>query len=197
MWCKSQQLKSDQQGRPPGEVALAILAALDSKLKEIELPYESYKPWQHKNGVTGVDLLPKFLPSPAVPVEVVCGPPGSGKSTYVAELADPEDLVLDVDVMAARICGCAIYCADQSGRMEALRARNLILYRLRKPIRQKKVWLIVTAGTQLQRDFWSARYGPLTIMQTGKDVCIARIRSDTRRPAAVMNSSIQAVHKWQ
>src|SRR5690606_21260798 len=52
---------------------------------------------------------PEWLPPPLVPVVVVCGPPASGKSTYVAERATDADLVLDADAIACRMTGKPIY----------------------------------------------------------------------------------------
>lgn len=161
------------------------------------MSYSPNRPWQRPTPVTRTDFLPLYLPRPVVPVEVVCGPPGSGKSTYVAVHASPDDLVLDVDVMAANLCGCEIYHADYNARIEAIRARNLVLRRLGKPIARKKVWLIVTAGAPYERDHWAAAYGPPTIMPTSKAECIARINADGRRPHEAKRRAIEAVREWE
>lgn len=150
-----------------------------------------------RSGPVRAALLPEWLPSPSVPVVVVCGPPGSGKSTYVEGLAAASDLVLDVDVMAAMISRKPLYHASHDDRMMAIRERNTRLASLGKPVPFTKVWLIVTAGTPHQRAFWSAKYGELVQMPTSKSECINRIHADPRRPTEARQRAIMAVHAWQ
>ena len=150
-----------------------------------------------RNGHVRVALLPDWLPSPTVPVVVVCGPPGSGKSTYVAGLAVASDLVLDVDDMAAKISGKPLYHANYDERMMAIRERNTRLASLGKPVPFTKVWLIVTAGTPHQRAFWSAKYGELVQMSTSIAECLKRIQADLRPPPEARQRAIEAVHTWQ
>lgn len=149
-----------------------------------------------RNGAVRVSFLPDWLPASTAPVVVVCGPPGSGKSTYVAGLATSTDLVLDVDEMAAKISGKPIYHATYDERMLAIRERNRQLGALGKCVPFTKVWLIVTAGTCEHRDFWSVRYGALVQMPTTKSECIRRIHADQRRPSEVKRRAIEAVYAW-
>ncbi len=149
-----------------------------------------------RNGPVRVSLLPDWLPRPTVPVIVVCGPPGSGKSTYVAGLAAAHDLVLDVDDMAARISGKPLYHASYDERMLAIRDRNARLGSLDKPVPFAKVWLIVTAGTPHQRAFWSAKYGELVQMKTPASECISRVQADDRRPIEAKQRAIEAIRTW-
>ncbi|MCB2007567.1 MAG: HNH endonuclease, partial [Rhodoferax sp.] len=72
-----------------------------------------------RNGGVRAAVLPNFLPASTVPVVVVCGPPGSGKSTYAQDHASPSDLVIDVDVIAARLSGKPLYHASHDERMMA------------------------------------------------------------------------------
>jgi 5-methylcytosine-specific restriction protein A len=148
-------------------------------------------------GPVRVALLPDWLPSPTVPVVVVCGPPGSGKSTYVAGLAGASDLVLDVDDMAAKISGKPLYHASFDERMLAIRERNTRLASLGKPVPFTKVWLIVSAGTPHKRAFWTAKYGELVQMPTSTSECINRINADQRRPTEARQRAIEVVRAWQ
>jgi 5-methylcytosine-specific restriction protein A len=150
-----------------------------------------------RGGALRVSLLPDFLPRPTVPVVVVCGPPGSGKTTYVTERAAASDLVLDVDVMAAKLSGKPLYHASYDERMTAIRLRNDHLLKLGRPVSYAKAWLIVTAGTQRQRDHWRNKYGDLVIMPTSKAECIQRINQDERRPLEQRRRAIEAVNVWE
>lgn len=149
-----------------------------------------------RHGPVVVSMLPDWLPVPSVPVVVVCGPPGSGKSTYVVGLAAVGDLVLDIDEMAAKISGKPLYHASYDERMLAIRDRNTLLGSLGKPVPFAKVWLIVTAGTPRQRAFWRAKYGELIQMATPLTECIDRVNADDRRPTEAKQRAIEAIRAW-
>lgn len=75
-------------------------------------------------GRTGVSVRPDWLPVPRIPVLVVCGPAGSGKSTYVRDHLQAGELVLDVDELAAELTGKPLYHSTFDERMAAIRLRN-------------------------------------------------------------------------
>ncbi len=144
-----------------------------------------------------VALMPEWLPAPAVPVVVVCGPPGSGKTTWVSEQAGPQDLVIDVDVLASELTGKPMYQATREETVGALRVRNKLLASLADVKTCRKAYLIVTAGEPAQRDWWMRKLkAEIKVMPTPKAECEARIRADTRRPGVVKVQHIRAVMEW-
>lgn len=146
---------------------------------------------------TNVQHHPEWLPEPTIPVYVIAGPPGSGKTTYVRERAQPGDLVLDVDVIAADLHGVALYQATLEQRRAAIRYRNKMLAALadrRSPYRC--AWLIVTAGSPDKREFWQRKYGNLQVLGTDKTTCMERVRSDTRRRAEDIPAILAAISEW-
>lgn len=141
--------------------------------------------------------LPEWLPSSLIPVIVVCGPPGSGKSAYVNQHAEATDLVLDIDVMAAQHWGKPLYHATEAERIAMVRVRNALLAALARPgMKWRRAWLIVTAGTPGMREFWRRKYGELVTMSTAREECIARIEQDTRRPARSRAAAIEVARGW-
>lgn len=144
-----------------------------------------------------VQYEPEWLPSPVVLVTVVCGPPGSGKSTYVRERAGSNELVLDTDVIAADMFKLPMYHSDMEQMMAAIRYRNKLLAGLAETdCGYVKAWLIVTAGTMAKREFWRKKYGELIVMDTPKRVCMERVRNDQRRPPATRQRVIDAILNW-
>ena len=143
-------------------------------------------------------IFPTWLPRPTIPVTVVCGPPGSGKTTYVAQHADEFDLVIDVDVIAADLFGLPLYRANKEQRLEAVRHRNKLLARLADdPCPHARAWLIVTAGTAFSRDFWRSRYGNMIVLDTPKHECIRRVLADKRRLEVMKFSVIKSIRAWR
>ena len=148
-------------------------------------------------GGAQVALLPKWLPEPAVPVVLVCGPPGSGKSSWCAENAGPADLVIDVDLIAAELTGKPIYHATREETIGALRVRNKMLAGLAERSAVKRCFLIATAGSPEERDFWARTIkASIHLMKTSKSECIERINADLRRSPSVRRSQIDAVRRW-
>lgn len=145
-----------------------------------------------------VQFEPEWLPQSVVPVIVVCGPPGSGKSTYVQQRAIPDDLVIDVDVIASKLYKLPIYHATFDQRMVAIRFRNKLLASLAdKSCGYRKAWLIVTAGREDKRAFWRRKYGDrIVIMATPKMQCIDRVRNDERRPEGAKRRAVEAIYAW-
>lgn len=144
----------------------------------------------------GVQAMPKWMPRALVPVVVVCGPPASGKTTYVAERAAPGELILDLDVMASELSGKPLYHATREEAMAALRERNNRLSELARSPSCLRAWLIVTAGTPEHREFWAGLYGQPTVLWTPKSECVARIKADDRRPPDVKRRHINVVYDW-
>ena len=144
-----------------------------------------------------VQFEPEWLPLSLVPVTVVCGPPGSGKSTYVQQRAAVGDLVLDADVIAAEMFGLPLYHASFEQIKAASRYRNKLLAGLAdSPCGYAKAWLIVTAGSDAKRQFWRKKYGELIVMTTPKRECMDRVRNDERRPERSKRAVIEAIMQW-
>jgi 5-methylcytosine-specific restriction protein A len=148
------------------------------------------------HGSRPVAFFPEWLPAPSVPVTVVCGPPGSGKTTYVAERAKPSELVIDLDVIAAKAFGLPLYHASSEQLMSAVRARNLMLASLRGGHRYSAAWLIVSGERDEHRAFWRAKYGALVVMETPLDECARRVRLDGRRPPEARDRALLAIRQW-
>jgi shikimate kinase len=143
--------------------------------------------------------MPFFLPRPCIPVTVVCGRPGSGKSTYVAKLAAPTDQVIDLDEITASISGLPIYHnSNKTSYAKALNLRNKQLAALSMPTRYTRCWLIASGMTIHERIFWHLKTnGDVVIMKTPLEECLSRIQADPRRPREAKLRQIEAARKWE
>lgn len=133
---------------------------------------------------------PSWLMPSTVPVTIVCGPPASGKSTYVAKHKRPADLVIDLDAIAMTAYGkpAAMLTIDQ--RQHCLTKRNERLASLASigaASQHGMVWFIVSEPLATRRQWWQDRLKPasIVVIETPVPECIARYRSDTtqQRPA--------------
>jgi 5-methylcytosine-specific restriction endonuclease McrA/shikimate kinase len=144
-----------------------------------------------------VSYYPEWLPKPRIPVTIIAGPPGSGKSTYAKKNAGKNDLVIDVDEIAAKITGKPIYQANQEEMSQAIRARNKMLADLADSS-YNKCWFITTGKYESKREWWKKKLNAeLIVLETDKRVCMARVKADDRRPAEAKKMAIEAILGWE
>ena len=125
---------------------------------------------------TRIDTHPSNLAKSNIPLTIVCGPPCSGKSTFVQERCKQGDQVIDLDLISRQIE--PNYRPWQKTDFEllrrAVRVRNLLLLRLSK-LHTGRAWFIVSAPTSEERQWWKLRLGgELVLMQTPIDECKRR-----------------------
>ena len=140
---------------------------------------------------------PDWLKPSLIPLTIVCGPPASGKSAYVAEKKWPQDLVIDLDQIASALSGQSLHGWDRSWLNAAIRQRNQLLSNLScfKATRWSRAWLILTAPKAQDRQWWFDRLlpGKVVVLETPDEVCCQRI-NDSDRPRKAEQS--QAVYRW-
>jgi shikimate kinase len=117
-----------------------------------------------------------------VPLIVLCGSPGAGKTTIARELAAPGDLVLDLDEIQARLSGLPLYEAGDQWLDPAIEERNRKLRSLTSTPPLGRAWLVATAPGIAERRLWETRMGALVLMvDTPLDECLSRLRLDAQR----------------
>jgi 5-methylcytosine-specific restriction protein A len=143
---------------------------------------------------------PEWLRPSTIPITVVCGPVASGKSTYVREHSRAGELMLDLDLIVARLNGTLEIRHDwDRGRwlFGVLRERNRLLGQISRPCRWPRAWLIVAEPAGDRRQWWADKLKPesVIVFETHADVCIARIKGDPERVAR-RSEQIDAIHSW-
>lgn len=138
---------------------------------------------------------PTWFSPVQVPLTIVCGPPASGKTTYVAQHKSTGDIVLDLDTIAMQTHGKPAALLSSNQRLDCLKARNDQLAKLMDKHAKgytTKAWLIVSEPSAAKRQWWEDKLKPQSILviATPAPQCIARAKADTnqQRPAIVAQS---------
>ncbi|AGT09974.1 HNH nuclease [Paracoccus aminophilus JCM 7686] len=141
--------------------------------------------------------IPRGVRPSAIPLTIVCGPPASGKTTWVQERAGSGDKVIDLDEIKVRVGGVR-YDQRTGIFRKAMAYRDMMIRSLADDV-SGKAWLIVTAPTKAERLMWVEAMGPrseLMVIDAPEASCIERIRADAER-AEVAAALIAAVRRWE
>lgn len=137
-----------------------------------------------------------------VPLTIVCGPPGAGKSTWVRERAGPADLVICMDTLARAHLG-----ADRRVSLEpeqvgdVLRLRNEMLGDLmRRSARGRwpHAWLIALEPEAQWRAWWQATVRPerVVVLATPAAECKRRVAADAAGGDARSSEVARLIDRW-
>lgn len=75
-------------------------------------------------------------------VHIICGPPGSGKTTFVQKHMQPGDLILDMDAIVAALTGNKSTHPDYSNVMNTALAVRETIYKYRTAARLERLEII-------------------------------------------------------
>lgn len=135
---------------------------------------------------------PSWMPKPAIPTTLVCGPPGSGKTTYVRERARAGDVVIDLDDIIQDLHGVHghYYAGDVAS---ALWERNR---RIAELVRKEggAAWIIMAAPSRSARTWWADKLGAkVVLLRTDERTCAQRLQA---RLAAGACDQLEGLRDW-
>lgn len=138
----------------------------------------------------------QYEPS-TIPVTIVAGPPGSGKTTYVQQRARWGDLVIDVDALYAALSGLPWYEKPLDLLPFVLDARDAVIARLARQSDVGRAWIITgepdTDKLDELREALEAT--ELIVLDVSQEECYKRVRGDSRR-ADKAEQQCKLVDSW-
>lgn len=116
-------------------------------------------------------------------ITLVCGPPGSGKSTYVSDHASLGDLIVDVDLLWKALAGMAWRERPFHLLHYVLAARDGVVRELQSTTRSNPTaWVIGCLPKKKERMELARQLSATVVMlDVPKLECLRRIKGDSRK----------------
>ena len=128
---------------------------------------------------------------------IVCGPPGSGKSTWVREHAQPGDLIVDLDTLWQALSGQPMYAKPPALYPFVVAARDGTLAQLEKG-GIVTAWVIASGATSTERAAMRERFAArVVVLETPTIECLERIRMDERRAGQLVEWMPHVLRWWR
>lgn len=117
-----------------------------------------------------------------IPVTIVCGPPGSGKTSYVKSQAKWGDLIIDLDAIYCALSGLDWYEKPDALLPFVLVVRDALLRQLSRESKVRHAWFITSEPRRGVLEKIKVSLGANQIMMdTSPTECVRRISQDARR----------------
>ena len=147
---------------------------------------------------------PDWFRKSYVPVTLVCGAPGSGKSTWTSQARDAADLVVCFDEIAGQLFAGGAPRAgvtltpDQIA--DVLRRRNEMIADLmwsRAASKWPRAWIIAGEPRAEARNWWADVVGAqVVVLETPEEECRRRILADAEAGYARGHQALRQVTEW-
>lgn len=132
-------------------------------------------------------------------VTLVCGPPGSGKTSYVMQRKAWGDLVIDLDAIMVALTGEAWYDKPDNLLPLALDVRDYLYQRIPASIENvNRVWIVAGEPDPAKRQALARRLGArVVVLALPASECVRRIANDPRRADKWQQWAPLVVAWWQ
>jgi predicted kinase len=114
-------------------------------------------------------------------IRILCGAPGSGKTTYMMDHRKDGDMVIDVAWLYTAISGSQGPIKDNSLLPYALAMRNM-LYDMIQQRNDVNTWILAGAPVAEDREAMAQRFGvEVMLVNKTRKQCLAQVKQDDRR----------------
>lgn len=141
--------------------------------------------------------LPTKLQRSAVDLTILCGPPGSGKSFWLAQMQASAANIICLDRIMSEISGEPEHHTPSWALADALLVRNKRLAALATARTNDSCFFVVSSPRKEERHHWAKMLGArLLTFATPLEICERRIQADRTRPASEHARMVDAASKW-
>jgi hypothetical protein len=160
--------------------------------------YRDFDPRRYLSRANAEQQMPDDLAPSRIPVTLVAGPPGSGKTTYVRDRAGANDLIIDLDRIIAAMSGQPEHqTTDRRWLPLAVEARNDLLRSLATDTTHPAAWFCTSAPGLRWREQWARRLGAEVVVLAPRFlVCVDRLMTDRMRAPEQATEAIEACREW-
>ena len=129
-------------------------------------------------------------------VVIVCGPPASGKTTFVKRHMKTGDCVVDLDYIKSAISYCGKTEGTDNLLATALKIRDLLYSEIKQNnIEAETIWVISGLPIDKDREELKARLNAdIVCLDVSKDICIERAMLDEERKNK--SKQIEIINKY-
>jgi DNA helicase TIP49 (TBP-interacting protein) len=145
---------------------------------------------------TFVQGIPEIANEKTCDVVLVCGPPGSGKTTWAAKTMTESDVIIDFDLIASDLSGQTMYAVDREWIKPTIIERARRINAL-TDMTEGTAYITIAVSDPTVRQEWADKLGArIEMMGTSATECKRRIMNDNRRPKNVKVRLCQLVDGW-